>query len=489
MAIATAMIILAVIPLIVSLMSWFLVDRFAKFITLGAGVLSFVLAVILIPAVSRDGSASAGGFLFVDSLSMVFLIPTSFLYAATSIFTAGYLHRPSSSAGAKYNRHFYAGINLFCWAMIVALMVNGLALVWVAVEVTTVVSALLVAIDGTEGATEAAWKYLLLASLGLGIALIATIFIYYAGSHAFGSSYSFSFTNLLAGTSKFPRQVVRLAFVLSVIGYGTKVGFFPVHTWLPDAHSEAPTPVSALLSGSLLSVSFYAILRFFQVAEQTVGKAFPRDVLLIFGLASLLIAALYLISQRDIKRLLAYSSIEHMGILAIGMSFAAPIAIFGVLLHVMSHALAKGGAFFGAGSLVRKFQTKDMARIRGGIGLLPLTGPMFMLSVLALSAMPPFGIFRSEFLIVMGGLQSQNDTVAVILVVLVTLAFLGITYFATYTLLGPTTGTAHNLTVGEPSYFIAAAAALCLLGLIILGTHPPGELVNLINHAARELEV
>ena len=179
--------------------------------------------------------------------------------------------------------------------------------------------------------------------------------------------------------------------MLAVLGFGTKVGLFPVHTWLPDAHSEAPTPVSALLSGSLLAVSFYAILRFYQVAAAALGPGFPRDVLLVFGVASLLLAALYLLDQRDIKRLLAYSSVEHMGILAIGVSFGAPIALAGVLLHVLAHAAAKGNAFMGAGVLVRKFGSKRISAIRGGLDLLPWSGPLFLLAVLALCAMPPFG--------------------------------------------------------------------------------------------------
>lgn len=478
----------AAIPLIVAIATWFTSARISKFITMAGGAMTVGLSLALITTVSRTGSISVGGLLYADPISLVFLIPTSFLYLATAIFSAGYVRLPSGSEGVRYNRHFYAGLNLFCWAMIVALLVNGLALIWVAVEVTTVISVLLVAIDGTDGATEAAWKYLLLASLGLGIGLIATIFLYSAGSHVFGTSYSLSFTLLLSGAARFPAQVVRLAFVLAVIGYGTKVGFFPVHTWLPDAHSEAPTPVSALLSGSLLSVSFYAILRFFQVTERSVGTAFPRDVLLIFGLASLTMSALYLISQRDIKRILGYSSIEHMGILAVGMSFAAPIAIFGVLLHVIAHAFAKGGAFFGAGSFIKKFQTKDIAKIKGGIGLLPLTGPMFLLAVLALSAMPPFGIFRSEFLIVMGALEGHSNTVAISLVVLVTIAFFGLTYFATRAMLTPTTASLGRLSTGESSMYIVAAMALCLAGLVILGTHPPGQLVNLLTHAASELE-
>ncbi len=195
--------------------------------------------------------------------------------------------------------------------------------------------------------------------------------------------------------------------MLAVLGYGTKVGLFPVHTWLPDAHSEAPTPVSALLSGSLLAVSFYAILRYFQIATSTLGSAFPREVLLAFGVASLLLAALYLLDQRDLKRLLAYSSIEHMGILAIGVSFGAPIALAGVMLHVLAHAAAKGNAFMGAGVLVIKFGSKQISAQRGALDLLPWSGPLFLLAVLALSAMPPFGIFRSEFQIVAGGFGSH----------------------------------------------------------------------------------
>ncbi len=182
-------------------------------------------------------------------------------------------------------------------------------------------------------------------------------------------------------------------------------------------------------------MSFYAILRFYQVTVRAIGPAFPRNVLLAFGLASLGLAALYLASQRDLKRLFAYSSVEHMGILAIGMSFAAPIAVVGVLLHVLAHAAAKGTAFFGAGSVVRKFGTKDMDRIHGGIGALPWSGPMLVLAVLGLCALPPFGIFRSEFLIVSGGLSDPRDAVAAILVVLVTLATLGLSWFTSQTML------------------------------------------------------
>jgi len=480
---------IVVIPAAVTIATWWTPVRLSKALTIASGIATFVLALTLVPSATSHTYLTAGPAFRADALSIVFLVPTAFLYATTSIFAAGYLHLPEGAAGQRYARRFYAGFNVFCWSMAVAPLVNGLALLWVAIEVTTVVSALLVAIDDTDGATEAAWKYVLIASLGLGIALLATIVMYYAGSRVFGSSYDLSYNKLLAGAPAFPKDVVRLADVLAVLGFGTKMGLVPVHTWLPDAHSEAPTPISALLSGALLATSFYAILRFFQVSVRCLGPTYPRTVLLVFGLASLVLAALYLLSQRDLKRLLAYSSVEHMGILAIGMSFSAPLAIVGVLLHVIAHGAAKGTAFFGAGSIVRKFKTKDMARLRGGVGLLPWSGPMLVLAVLGLSAMPPFGIFRSEFLIVSGGLSDPQDAVAAVLVALVTLAFFGLSWFTTETMLTPVPERELlRLGRGETSRFIAIAMVIGLAGLVVLGVHVPGQLSDLLHHAATQLE-
>jgi hydrogenase-4 component F len=488
------LVVIAVAPFAAAVATFFLPVRTSRIVTVVAGAFTFALSLALVPTAAAHAQVVAGSVLRVDALSVVFLVATTFLYGATAVFAVGYLHLDEGPAGERYGRRFYAGINLFCWSMAVAPMVNGLALLWVAIEITTVVSALLVAIDDTDGAAEAAWKYVLIASLGLGIALLGTIIMYYAGTTVFGSSFDPSYVRVLAAAHRFPPAVVRLAYVLAVLGFGTKMGLVPVHTWLPDAHSEAPTPVSALLSGSLLAVSFYAILRYFQIAVRTLGPTFPRNVLLVFGVASLLLAALYLLSQRDLKRLLAYSSVEHMGILAIGMSFGAPIAIVGVLLHVLAHAAAKGTAFFGAGSVIRKFATKDMAKIRGGIGALPFSGPMLVAAVLALSAMPPFGIFRSEFLIVAGGLSDPRDVITAVLVVLVTVAFLGLSWFTTQTMLSPdiavTTDAAtagDTLVKGEVSAWIVVSMAIGLVALVILGVHPPASLSDLLRRAAAEL--
>lgn len=474
---------LLIVPAVVAVICWFAPARVGRASSVASGTVSFGLSLLLVP--TATATTSAGGWLRADSLSVVFLVAVTFLYMATSIFAVGYIH-PSGDhdAKARYSRRFFAGLNVFCWAMAMATIVNGLALLWVAIEVTTVVSALLVAIDDTDGATEAAWKYVLIASMGLGIGLFATIVMYYAGTRVFGDAYELFYPKLLASAAHFPPEVVRLSFVLAVLGFGTKMGLVPVHTWLPDAHSEAPTPISALLSGSLLAVSFYAILRYFQIAVRAVGPAFPRDVLLAFGLASLGLAALYLASQRDLKRMFAYSSVEHMGILAIGMSFSAPIAIVGVLLHVLAHAAAKGTAFFGSGSVLRKFGTKDILRIRGGIGALPWSGPMLVLAVLGLCAMPPGGMFRSEFLIVAGGLSDPADAAVAVLVILVTTASLGLSFFGSKVMLGPTPDT---LVKGETSVMVVVAMVIGLAGLTLLGVHPPAALSSLLQRAAGEL--
>ena len=502
------MILILALPLAAALVSLRAPLAVVRVVTAVAGVACFGLVLALVPAAAH-GNLGYLRLLRVDAVSAVFLLATGFLYAAIAVYSIGYMAGGHGSPGAtRFTRRFWIGLNLFAWAMLVAPMMSNLALLWVAVEVTTVISALLVAIEDSDGAAEAAWKYVLLASAGLGLALLATIFAYYAGAQVLGQSYDLGFTQLLAAGPRLPHTGVQLAFVLAVVGYGTKMGLVPVHTWLPDAHSEAPTPVSALLSGSLLAISFYAILRYYQVAAAALGSLFPRNVLLAFGIASLLLAALYLFGQSDIKRMLAYSSVEHMGILAIGVSFGAPAALAGVLLHVLAHAAAKGNAFMGAGVLMRKLGTKRIASIRGGLDLLPWSGPLFLAAIFALGAMPPFGLFRSEFEIVAGGFSSGRYAAAAFLIIAVTVAFFGLATSATRMLMlparrerlqarvpvpvgapgqqQPAAGTgpeAAPLTRGEPSVWMVVPAVAGVLVLLLLGLHPPAELTDLFSRA------
>lgn len=495
------LVVLVLVPALTTLACVVVPRRVAATLTVATGIAAFAFAVALV-APANEHTLTALRYLRADALSVVFVLGTAFLYMTTAIYAVGYQAAEAARVAtgaedrhvfARYSRFFYVGLNAFAWSMLAAPLVNGLALLWIAVEITTVVSALLVALDDTEGATEAAWKYVLIASSGLGIALLATIFMYYSGSTVLGESYDLAFDPLVRAAAKMPHTPVALAFVLAVVGFGTKVGLFPVHTWLPDAHAEAPTPVSALLSGSLLAVSFYAILRFYQISVVPLGSRFPQLVLLVFGVASLLLAALYLLEQRDIKRLLAYSSVEHMGILTIGVSFGVPLALTGVLLHVLAHAAAKGNAFMGAGVMVRKYGTKELHRIRDAMSRLPWSAPMFLLAVLALGAMPPFGLFRSEFQIVAGGLTDHRNAAAVVLVCLVTVAFTGLTAATTWMLFapsrveGPGAAAAAAMERGEPSTWMVVPVLMGLGALLLLGLSPPGDLIQLLTHAANDL--
>jgi len=469
-----------IVPLAAGLACVALPARAAAAVTVASGLASFALVLAVVPAAAHH-DLSYLSYLRVDALSAIFLLATGFLYGAVAMYAVGYLK-------GHHDRRFYAGLNLFAWAMLAAPLMSSLALLWIAVEVTTIISALLVAIEDTDGAAEAAWKYVLIASTGLGLALLGTVFAYYAGSQVLGEHYNLAIGPLIAAGPRLPATPVRLAFLLALLGYGTKVGLFPVHTWLPDAHSEAPTPVSALLSGSLLAVSFYAILRFYQFTAAALGSALPRDALLAFGMASLLLAALYVFGQRDVKRLLAYSSVEHMGILAIGVSFGAPVALAGVMLHVLAHAAAKGNAFMGAGVFTVKFGSKQISALRGGLDLLPWSGPLFLLAVFALAAMPPSGIFRSEFQIVYGGLAAGNYAAAAALIAGVTVAFFGLTASATRMLFTPAQLRARSgISRGEPSAWMVVPVIAGVAVLFILGLHPPAELNGLIHRAVTEL--
>jgi len=484
---------LAAVPLAAGVVALIVPPRLAAAVTVVAGIASFALVLALVPAAAHH-TLTYVSYFRIDAVSAIFMLATGFLYAAVAVYAVGYvgheLREKDPAGGRRYTIRFYALFNAFAWSMFIAPMMNSLALLWIAIEVTTVVSALLVALENSEAAAEAAWKYVLIASAGLGLALLATIFAYFAGAQLLGQHYDLALSTILQVGSQLPPTPVRFAFLLAVLGYGTKVGLFPVHTWLPDAHSEAPTPVSALLSGSLLAVSFYAILRYYQIATAALGTGFPRDALLAFGVASLLLAALYLLDQRDLKRLLAYSSVEHMGILAIGVSFGAPIALAGVMLHVLAHAAAKGNAFMGAGVLVVKFGSKRISAQRGAMDLLPWTGPLFLLAVLALCAMPPFGIFRSEFQIVAGGFSAHRYAAASVLIVLVTLAFLGLSAAATSIMFRPlntTRGPGAMAHAHEPSAWMVVPMVAGFIVLLILGLHPPGELTELITRAVAQL--
>ncbi|HTZ87792.1 MAG TPA: proton-conducting transporter membrane subunit [Solirubrobacteraceae bacterium] len=486
----------------ISLLADWRISRMASMI---AAAITFALTIaIAIKVAHGDSITTAHAWIRIDSLGAVFLLATGLLYAMAAVFSIGYLAadeaRPAFDAFA---RRYWALLNLFAWTMVLVPLAADFGTLWVAVELTTIVSALLVAIDRTDAAIEASWKYVLIASSGLGIALLAMIVLYAAGTHDFGGAYVPRITRFLIHGSGLSKDAVDLAFVLALVGFGTKVGLVPMHTWLPDAHSEAPAPVSAMLSGSLLAGALYAVLRFFQVAV-VVGEAqFAERVLIVFGLLSVGVAALFVLRQGNYKRLLAYSSIEHMGVIAVGIGFGAPLAIAGALLHVITHASAKGLAFLGSGSLLRGYDTKEVDGVSDAGRRMPWTGPMFLAAALALCGLPLSGVFRSEFQIVVGGLGRGGgfvDTGAALLLVFVNLAFFGIVWHAGRMVLKAGVvesgekdegggESAAGAAVGERSVWMVAGMLGCLFVSVALGLHLPGDLQALLSNAGHRLQV
>jgi hydrogenase-4 component F len=464
----------------------------ARVVTLLAGVISFGLTVAIAITVEHGRVLdAAAGWMRVDSLGAVFLLATGLVYGIAGIFSVGYLAVDQGHAGFPgFAKRYYVCLNLFGWTMLLVPVAADFGTLWVAVELTTIVSSLLVAIDRTDAALEASWKYILIASSGLGIALLSIIVIYATGTHALGPEYIPRFERFLHHPHGLSKEAVALAFVLSVVGFGTKAGFVPMHTWLPDAHSEAPAPVSAMLSGSLLAAAFYAILRFYQIAVVTGQRSFAEHVLIVFGVISLVMASFSVIRQGNYKRLLAYSSIEHMGIIALGIGFGAPLAVAGALLHVITHASAKGLAFFSAGSLLRGYDTKAVEEVTDAGRRMPFTGPMFMAAALALSGLPLSGVFRSEFEIVAGGFSRPQYVGVSLLLIFVNIAFFGIIWHAGRMVLrqsGPDLEGGTTVIAHERSAWMIAGMAGCLFVSVALGVHLPGDLSTLLNSAAHRL--
>jgi hydrogenase-4 component F len=482
-----ALIALPLVPLVAVAVSVLDGWRLARAATAVSGLVCLGLVVAMSISVANGRTLqNAHHWLRLDSLGAVFLLATGLLYAVAGVFSVGYLHAEEHTEDfARFARRYFALINLFGWTMLLVPLAADFGTLWVAVELTTIVSALLVAIDRTDAALEASWKYVLIASSGLGIALLSIIVLYAAGTHVLGNVYIPRFVRLIAHAHGFSAEAVKLSFVLAVVGFGTKAGFVPMHTWLPDAHSEAPAPVSAMLSGSLLSAALYAALRFFQIAVAAGQRSFAEHVLIVFGVISLLAASLFVLRQSNYKRLLAYSSIEHMGVIALGIGFGAPLAVAGALLHVITHASAKGLAFFGAGSLLRGYDTKEIDGVRGAATVMPWTGPMFLAAALALCGLPLSGVFRSEFQIVAGGFASSQYLPVALLIVFVNVAFFGILWHAGRMVLSSAGDGTHR---GERSAWLVAGMLGCLFVVIALGVHVPGDLMSLLHNAGLRLD-
>jgi hydrogenase-4 component F len=344
-----------------------------------------------------------GNYLFVDDLNVVFIVLTTFVAFTTSIFSASYIAHELEIGRLTptYLRFYHAMYQVLMFAMNLALLANNIGVMWVAIELATLTTVLMVGIYRTHEALEAAWKYFILGSVGIAFALFGTILVYMAAQPVVGEGLdAMVWTVLVERSAGFDAALLNVAFLFLLLGYGTKVGLAPLHAWLPDAHAEGPTPISAVLSGLLLNVALYAILRFKILLAGNAEALAPGPLMLTMGLASLIFAGLMLYRRRDIKRMFAYSSIEHMGIITFAFGMGGPLANFAGLLHMVMHSLTKSGIFFAVGHIAQVKGTQKIADIRGLTTTHPLLGWGLVLGVVAIAGLPPLGIFMSEFLVV-----------------------------------------------------------------------------------------
>jgi hydrogenase-4 component F len=376
------------------------------------------LATFLVALSLFFGRPQPGAYFHVDDLNNVFIVLTTFVGFTTSVFSASYIGHEIETGRLTptFLRFYHAMYQILMFAMNLALIANNIGLMWVAIELATLTTVLMVGIYRTPEALEAAWKYFVLGSVGIALALFGTILVYMAARPVIGEgAEAMVWTSLIARAAEFDPALLNLAFVFLLLGYGTKVGLAPLHAWLPDAHAEGPTPISAVLSGLLLNVALYALLRFKMLLAVNPAALAPGPLMVTLGLISLVFAAFMLYRRRDIKRMFAYSSIEHMGIITFAFGMGGPLANFAGLLHMTMHSLTKSAIFFAVGHIAQVKGTQRIADMGGLTVTNPVLGWGLVLGVVAIAGLPPLGIFTSEFLVVTSTF-ARSPWLAIILV-------------------------------------------------------------------------
>jgi hydrogenase-4 component F len=437
-------------------------------------------------AVLADGPISAaGGWFYIDGLSAIFLALIGVVGFLTGLYSIGYMRHEVDNGEISVPTlcTYYGFFNLFLCTMLLAVTANNIIMMWVAIEATTLGSTFLVGIYGQRSSLEAAWKYVIICTVGVAFGLFGTVLVYSnAASVLADPSGAVFWTVLLGHAGALDPTLMRIAFVFVLIGFGTKAGLFPMHAWLPDAHSEAPSPVSALLSAALLNCALLVIVRYYIIVTRTLGPAFPRTLLLAFGIMSIAVAALFIIVQRDMKRLLAYSSVENMGLIALSIGLGGPLGVLAALLHVINHSLAKALLFCGSGNILLKYGTRDMDAIKGVARVAPLTALLMGAGALALGGMPPFNIFISEFMVVTAGIHGGHPWLMLLTLLLLTLVLAGLVRMVARTLLG---ASPEPVARGELGVLTLLPMVLLLAMMLTLGVSMPRPIAAALDSAAR----
>ncbi len=467
----------------VSVRRWIL-----ELITIVGTGLTVVASMILATEVLKPTVLSSrNGFLYADALAALLLVTVTGSAFVTSLYSRGYLkaHIDLGNLSERQLRLYYPLLNVFVFTMNLVLLSNNLGFLWIGMEATTLSTAFLVAFYDTQRSLEAAWKYVIICSVGLALALFGVILTYYSSITAAGSGTgSLLWTSLMRVAKKLDPSILRLAYVFVFIGFGTKAGVAPMHTWKPDAYGEAPAPISGLMAGGLVNVSLYALARFTALVNKAIGPEFTSTLLIVFGLASIMVAVPFMLLQRNIKRLLAYSSVEHVGIIAFGLGLATPLAYLGALLHMLNNAIVKLLLFFSAGNLRLTYHTKMIRRIGGALTVVPFSAAIFALGVFAVTGWPPFGLFVSELTIATAGFAAGQGWTTGVFLLGVALVFVGFVYYAGKMIFGDARGRKRASDSSLLTRVLLTVMAFVLFGL---GIFIPGPLIRLLQNAAAVL--
>ncbi|MEQ4451170.1 MULTISPECIES: hydrogenase 4 subunit F [Kosakonia] len=452
--------------------------------TLGISLL-LVIALWTVAEAVREGEIfAASRWLHIDSLSGLFLSLLGVIGFITGLYSIGYMRHEVDHGEISVPTlcYYYGFFHLFLFTMLLVVTSNNLIVMWAAIEATTLSSAFLVGIYGQRSSLEAAWKYIIICTVGVAFGLFGTVLVYAnAASFMAQPDHAIFWTEVLKESGQLDPTLMVLAFVFVLIGFGTKTGLFPMHAWLPDAHSEAPSPVSALLSAVLLNCALLVLIRYYIIICHAIGDSFPNRLLLIFGLLSVGVAAFFILVQQDMKRLLAYSSVENMGLVAVALGIGGPLGILAALLHTLNHSLAKTLLFCGSGNVLLKYGTRNMDVVCGMLKVMPFTAVLLGGGALALGGMPPFNIFLSEFMTVTAGLAAEHLAVTILLLVLLTLVLGGLVRMVAKVLFATPP---QQVATGELGWLTTAPMVILLVMMLVMGTHIPQPVSRLLASAA-----
>lgn len=448
--------------------------------TIIASIIELTAAINIAYVVAKKGSYNPTSYFSIDAMGALMIAIVAIIGFTAALYSISYLRAEVSKKVIGFHRakQYYTLFNLFIAAMFFAISTVNPILMWIAIEATTLSTAFLISFYNKPSAMEAAWKYLMINSVGLLLGFFGTLLYFAPTINLHEGSGLINWQTLLSGASHFDPFMAKMAFVFVLIGYGTKIGLAPMHTWKPDAYSKAPTPIVAIFSGALLNVAFLALLRFKLITDTAIGSAFSSNLLVTLGVLSIVIAAFIIFIQKNYKRLLAYSSIEHAGIMALGFGFGG-IGSFAALLHMIYHSLVKSALFFSVGNIFLKYSSTKIASVRGALSALPVTGAIFIIGFLAATGIPPFGIFTTEMYIFSAGIKS-HPFISAIALLSVALIFVGFLRHTSNMLFGETPESTEK---GESGSLSNLPSLILLIILIALGFFLPDTLKSLLNSA------